>query len=126
MAKILIIDDQECMRSIMTNMLESEGFEIQAAEDGEQALDLLSKADYDLIVSDVNLPRMDGFQFMRKARESHPSLPAIFATGVLEETAKLGAESLGNSEVIFKPYNKEAILEAIKRRLTPSNPTSLG
>jgi two-component system, OmpR family, copper resistance phosphate regulon response regulator CusR len=70
MKKILIIEDDSFLVEVYANKLEEKGFEIEAARDGEEGLDLLEKKDFDLVVLDISLPGIDGWQVLEKMRSS--------------------------------------------------------
>ena len=112
MAKVLIADDQESMRIIIAGMLRESGHEVETVEDGRAAFDKLNAGSYDLVVADVNMPKLNGLEFLAKVREK-----VVFVTGLLEETVKLGSEKLGLNGLILKPFDKTAALEKITRIL---------
>lgn len=83
MAGILIIEDNADNRELMTYVLTAHGHDVTAVPDGEQAIELLDAVDFDLIICDVHLPRMDGYEIVRtiKARE-HAALPVVAVTAL--------------------------------------------
>ncbi|OGB90766.1 hypothetical protein A2625_06960 [candidate division WOR-1 bacterium RIFCSPHIGHO2_01_FULL_53_15] len=117
MAKVLIADDQESMRIIIAGMLRESGHEVETVEDGRAAFDKLNAGSYDLVVADVNMPKLNGLEFLAKVRETKPQQKVVFVTGLLEETVKLGSEKLGLNGLILKPFDKTAALEKITRIL---------
>lgn len=117
MAKILVADDQESMRKIIAGMLVEAGHEVVTAEDGLAAFDLLKQSSFDLIVADVNMPKLNGLEFLKKVRDAYPRSRVIFVTGMIEETIRLGAEKLGLSGLILKPFDKAGALETIEKVL---------
>lgn len=117
MAKILVADDQESMRLIISNLLEENGHSVKTAEDGVQALNLLKQDSFDLVVADVNMPRLNGLEFLKQVKENDPKIRVVFVTGVLEETVKLGTENLSLDGLILKPFEKPAALEVIEKVL---------
>lgn len=117
MAKILVADDQESMRLIISNMLEEKGHVVVKAEDGQSAYDLLKQDSFDLVVADVNMPKMNGLEFLKKVKTEKPETKIIFVTGMLEETVKLGAEKFGLDGLIIKPFEKPNALAVIDKVL---------
>ncbi len=79
--KILVVDDQESMRVLLQDMLEVIGYEVILAEGGEQALGILGESDFDLVLSDLNMPGMDGTALLRSVKASKPGLPVVIITG---------------------------------------------
>jgi CheY-like chemotaxis protein len=79
--RLLVVDDDEGIREIISAMLTEQGYEIATAEDGQQALELLPKFHPDLIVTDLRMPRMSGDELVRIMRESFPALPVIIVSG---------------------------------------------
>jgi len=117
MGKILVADDQESMRLIISGMLQEKGHNVTTAEDGLQAFDLFKNGDFDLIVADVNMPRLNGLEFLKKVKELKPSARVVFVTGMLEETVRVGAENLGLAGLVLKPFQKADALEVIEKAL---------
>jgi len=118
MAKILVVDDQESMRHILSEMLKEKGHTVTVAEDGIIAFDLLKKDSFNLIVADVNMPRLDGLEFLKKIKTEKPDTRVVFVTGMLEETVRIGSENLGLDGLILKPFNKTAAMEVIEKALS--------
>lgn len=79
--KILVVDDQESMRALLQDMLEVIGYEVTLAEGGEQALQILQEEDFHLVLSDLNMPGMDGTALLRAIKSSMPDLPVVIITG---------------------------------------------
>lgn len=79
--KILVVDDQESMRALLQDMLEVIGYEVTLAEGGEQALGILRESLFDLVLSDLNMPGMDGTALLRSIKSSTPNLPVVIITG---------------------------------------------
>lgn len=117
MAKILVADDQESMRQIISNLLKEAGHSVTIVEDGAQALDELQKSDFDLIVADVNMPRLNGLEFLKKAKEAKPGTKIVFVTGMLEESVRLAAQKMDLDGLILKPFDQAGALETINKVL---------
>ncbi|MFA6169326.1 MAG: response regulator [Candidatus Margulisiibacteriota bacterium] len=117
MAKILIADDQESMRHIIADLLKPAGHSLTAAEDGVQALEALKIEPYDLVIADINMPGMDGLEFLRHVRMNYPT-KVVFITGMEEETVKLGIEGFHLDGLILKPFRPEQALAIINQALS--------
>lgn len=85
--KVLVVDDDESVRMFVAGVMEAEGWEVVEAMNGQQALDIAEIEPPDLIVLDVNMPVMDGFEAFRRLRDSHftEKVPIIMLTGINEE-----------------------------------------
>ncbi len=120
MHKILIIDDNQIWLESLAEMLRGAGYEIKTAVTGEDAVKLLDKEPVDLIISDLLLPGMDGFELCRHVRESTtlPDIPFIFCSGFFpaEEQKEL-AELLAVEEFFDKPVDFDQLRKAVKRVL---------
>jgi two-component system chemotaxis response regulator CheY len=117
MGKVLVVDDQESMRQIISGMLTGQGHSVKTTEDGVSALDQMKTDHFDLIVADVNMPRMDGLEFLKKVKSEDPKSHVIFVTGMLEDAVRLGSENLGLDGLILKPFDEAAALEVINKVL---------
>ena len=102
---VLIVDDEKNIVDILSFNLKKEGFEIMSAYDGESALVSYSKKRPDLILLDVMLPRLDGFEVCRKIREKDKTTPIIMLTAREEETDKVLGLDLGADDYITKPFS---------------------
>src|SRR3954468_16077545 len=79
-ARLLVVDDDALMRKLLGRVLSAKGYDVSMAEDGQQAKDLLARARFDLILTDVHMPRMDGIGVLRTVRELDPDFPVILFT----------------------------------------------
>ena len=78
---ILVVDDQESMRTLLKDMLEVIGYDVTLAEGGEQAMSVVQSRDFDLVLSDLNMPGMDGSALLRAVKATWPGLPVVIITG---------------------------------------------
>jgi CheY-like chemotaxis protein len=117
MARILVADDQESMRLIISGMLEENGHTVVTAEDGLAAFEKFKNDSFDLLVADVNMPGLNGIEFLRKVKAEKPQTKIIFVTGMLEAAVKVGAEKFGLDGLILKPFDKKEALEIIGKVL---------
>lgn len=123
MQRILIVDDMKSMRAFIRAVLEESGLsEIDEAEDGEGALSLLGKTRYGLIISDWNMPRMDGITLLRTVRsnETLKTLPVIMLTTEATREQILETKSLGVSGYVRKPFKPEDLAAAVRRVIAPA------
>lgn len=116
-AKILIIEDEERLRNNLKELLELSGYTVATAEDGENGIEGMNIIQPDLIICDINMPLMNGYDVLEILR-IYPSLkniPFIFLTAKTEENDVKKGMELGANEYLFKPVRKQELLDAIKR-----------
>jgi len=123
MALILVVDDDPGVVVSVCAILHSRGHETVAVSDGEQALAALGAGNFDLVVTDVWMPGLDGVEILKKLRRSHPGLPVIVLTGgstgaPLAYGASLAA-AFGATAILYKPFEKEDLIAAMERSLPP-------
>ena len=102
--KILVIDDDKSARLLLERVLTRAGHTVTLVDNGEQGLTLLSKDAYDLIITDKNLPGIDGLEVLRLARQQIPTLQAIVITGFPTPETKSSARDLGVFSYVTKPF----------------------
>jgi DNA-binding response OmpR family regulator len=114
MYKILIVEDEPQMRLGLKDNLEFEGYEVEFAEDGSGGLQKILENHYHLIVLDVMLPRLSGFDVCKKAREKGIKTPIIMLTAKGEEIDKVLGLELGADDYITKPFSLRELIARIK------------
>jgi len=117
--KILIVDDEPDVASLLTLLLRSQGYEAVVASDGRQGLELARKENPDLIILDIMLPGLDGYKIARmlKFDESYSHIPIIMLTAKVQEKDKaLGLET-GADEYLTKPFDTQLLLKKVKEIL---------
>jgi len=121
MAKILVVDDEPNIRRLFRDELEDEGHTIDQAEDGQEALNALEKTDYDLVLLDLRMPKVNGIEFLENARETRPNLPVIVVTAVrgIESDYDLWASHV--SAIVNKPVDLDELKEQVDKALAESS-----
>ena len=127
--RILVIDDDPLIRESLKKLLEKLGYEVQVAALGLVALDLVFRETFDLIVSDIRMPGMEGLTTLKAIRElckeyKKPQLPEIVITAYEDEKVKEEAERMGVRDFILKPFAVEAFVEALERILSETKERS--
>ena len=112
--KILLVEDDEALRFIVKDNLEQNGYQVEVAENGEIALHLFKENNYDLIILDVMLPKVDGFEVAKRIRIKNEQVPIIFLTARSMTEDKITALTLGADDYIPKPFSMEELLLKIK------------
>lgn len=114
--KVLIVDDDAEIRKVTGIYLENEGYEVIKAENGEQALKLISETEIDLILLDIMMPGMDGIETCMKIRENNV-MPIIFLSAKSEELDKIQGLASGADDYITKPFNAMELIARVKSQL---------
>ena len=125
MSKILIVEDEPDMRTGLKDNLEFEGYEVDFAEDGETGLKNILEGDYDLVLLDVMLPKMSGFDVCKTVRKKGNSIPIILLTAKGEEIDKVLGLELGADDYVTKPFGLRELLARIKAVLRRGEEKSL-
>ncbi|MEQ1709260.1 MAG: response regulator [Terricaulis sp.] len=113
---ILAVDDSLTIRELINFVLSNAGFKVELAEDGVHGLEQLARVKPDVIITDVNMPRLDGLSFIEKARESLArSTPILVLTTESEPALKARAKAAGATGWIVKPFNPVQLVEAVQR-----------
>ncbi len=116
---LLIVDDEEHLRSMLTAALRHHGYEVTPAEDGRSGLELASSASPDLVVLDVMLPDLDGFEVCRRMRTDGSRTPVLFLTARDSTEDKVRGLTLGGDDYLEKPFSLDELVarvEAVLRR----------
>lgn len=117
---ILISEDEYDIRNLLKISLEDEGYRVFEAEDGIKALNILKKEDVDLAILDVMMPRLDGFNLLRKIRETS-TMPVIFLTARTADMDKVLGLSLGADDYLAKPFSVSELLARVAAQLRRSS-----
>jgi CheY-like chemotaxis protein len=115
--RILVADDDEMVRQVLVRYLAGQGMEVSAASDGQEALDLFSSHPFDLVISDLRMPGMDGLQLLHAIKGLNPAIPFIFISGygdipTVVETLKAGADNF-----LGKPVEMNELAKVVKQAL---------
>lgn len=110
--RLLLVEDEQMLAEILSDTLSERGFDIRLARDGEQALELACHNEWDVIVSDVMMPRMDGFSFARQLRRKGCTTPILFLTALSATSDVVKGFEVGGNDFLKKPF---AIDELIVR-----------
>ena len=114
MAYILVVDDEPAIVTVVRERLEREGFEVQAVASGEEALAHLADSPADLVVLDVMLPGIDGFEVLRRLRGEGNHVPVILLTARSEDVDKIVGLELGGDDYLAKPFNPRELTARIR------------
>ena len=115
MAHVLIVDDETNIRRVLAAMLKRDGYDVTAAEDGEQALAAMSRAPVDVVVTDLVMPRMGGLDLLRHVASAHPDVPVIMITAHGTVDTAVEAMKAGAFDYITKPFDQEDLRKVIAK-----------
>jgi two-component system alkaline phosphatase synthesis response regulator PhoP len=121
MPKILVVEDEDSIRMALEDDLTLEGFQIAGAADGEQGLQMAKENNYDLIVLDIMLPKMSGFDVCKELRKANITTPIIMLTAKSQEIDKILGLELGADDYVTKPFSPRELLARIKAILRRSD-----
>ena len=119
MARILTVDDSNSIRRLVAETLQTAGHEVVQAKDGTEGLEKASAAKVDLVISDVNMPGMDGITLVKRLREipGYRFVPLLILTTELDPEKKRQAKLAGATGWLVKPFNPEQLLATIRKVL---------
>lgn len=114
---VLVVDDDHAVRELLSKALTAAGYLVDVAVDGASALVRLGEKAYDLMITDLKMPGLDGLSVIREARRTSPALPVIVITGYSSEASAIEAINLGVAGYLTKPFRVPRILAATARAL---------
>mgnify|MGYP001486931523 FL=1 len=121
MSNILIIDDEKAIRKTLSEILSYEGYKIEEAGDGEEGLKRFKEKNYDVVLCDIKMPKLDGIEFLDKAREANPDVPVIMISGHGTIETAVEAVKKGAYDYISKPPDLNRLLITIRNAMDKNN-----
>ena len=115
--RILTVDDSASMRALLNHALSNNGFDVVQAEDGIEALEWLAVNEADVVITDINMPRLDGFGLIERLRggSRHRDRPILVLTTESSDEKKARARQAGATGWIVKPFDTEKLIAAVRR-----------
>jgi DNA-binding NtrC family response regulator len=117
MSKILIIDDERAIRSTLSEILQHEGYKVDLAENGEEGLQIFKSTVFDVVLCDIKMPKMDGMEFLEKARQINPDVPLIMISGHGTIETAVEAVKKGAFDYIAKPPDLNRLLITLRNAM---------
>jgi DNA-binding NtrC family response regulator len=117
MAQILIVDDETKMRTLLSMMLGKKGFAVDQAVHGREAMEKMAKTTYDVVISDIKMPEMDGRQLIQKMRENRILTPVVFITAFATIDSAVDMMQQGASDYVTKPFDEARILLTVNKAM---------
>lgn len=115
--KLLIVEDERSMREVLKILLEGEGYDVATASDGVEGIGCLDKDIFDLVITDVKMPKADGFEVLKKIRDIAPDTIVIMITAFGTKDSGIEAMKLGAYDYISKPFNIDEIRLIVKKAI---------
>jgi len=124
--KILVIDDEGLVTASLRNLLSKSGYDVDIANNAQTAMDKVKASGFDLIISDIKMPEINGIEIVQKIREylrqeDKPAIPEILITGYADKENIEQAEKLKVNDFIYKPFNINEFLDTVKKNLEHAN-----
>jgi excisionase family DNA binding protein len=116
-ARLLVVDDEQIVRDLLAATLTSTGYEVDSATDGSRAIEMLNSGSYDLLITDVRMPGIDGLTVVREARRLSSTMAIVIITGASSEAIAIEAINLGVNGYLTKPFGVERVLAVVARAL---------
>jgi DNA-binding NtrC family response regulator len=116
--RILVVDDEDIVRTSCNRTLSPEGYEVRLAKNGAEGLKMASEERFDLVLTDLKMPDMDGIEVLRIIKEQWPETAVIIVTGYQTVDTAVKAIKLGAYDYIEKPFTPDALITAVREALT--------
>ncbi len=123
MKKVLVVDDEQMIRELLKEYLDMEGYQTELAIDGKDAVDKVKTTDYDLIIMDIMMPRMDGISAVREIRKTN-SVPIIMLSARSEEYDKLFGFEVGIDDYVTKPFSAKEVMARVRAIFARTKPVA--
>lgn len=117
MAKILVVDDDEDIRELIRIYLAGEGYSVTEASDGVEAMEIISNVQADLVILDIMMPHMDGWELCERLRQDYPEMPMLMLSAKGETQDKLRGFRLGTDDYMVKPFDPLELVMRVKALL---------
>jgi len=120
-ARILVIDDEDIVRTSCSRTLVPEGYEVALAKNGVEGIRMLGESKFDVVLTDLKMPDMDGIEVLRKIKEQWPETEVIIITGYQTVDTAVKSIKLGANDYIEKPFTPDGLLAAVTNALSSKN-----
>ncbi len=117
-SRILVVDDEDTLRTVLGTELTSAGYEVSTATDGDEAISEVQNKKFDLLLLDIRMNRVDGFEVLKFVKKNYPSVKVIMLTGFADLKNAIESKKLGAEDFVSKPYDLVDLLTTIERVLS--------
>ena len=121
MVKILVAEDDKSLNSLVHSYLVNNGYEAVSCYDGEEALSLLREQDFDMVISDIMMPKLDGFALAKEIRAADKQIPILFMTALDDMSSQQRGYKLGVDDYVVKPFDAEVLMLRVGALLRRAN-----
>jgi DNA-binding response OmpR family regulator len=115
--KILVVDDEYSLRTTLAAQLKEQGYSVSSAEDGDVAIKMLRSQTFDLILLDLKMPNVDGYEVLKFVKQKHPKTKVVVLTGFADLKNALDSRGLGADHFLAKPFERKELLALVRRIL---------
>ena len=115
---ILVVDDEDALRTVLSGELTNEGYDVKSAADGDEAISEVERAAFDLVLLDIKMPRMNGFEVLKYIKDKHTKTKVVMLTGFADLKNAIESKKLGADDFVSKPYDLVDLLTTIERVLS--------
>ncbi len=115
---ILVVDDEDALRTVLSTELASAGYKVGTATDGDEAISEVQNKKFDLILLDIKMQRVDGFEVLKFVKKNYPGTKVIMLTGFADLKNAIESKKLGAEDFVSKPYDLVDLLTTIERVLS--------
>lgn len=113
--KVVVVDDDEVIRDLLINFLKFSGYEGIGVSNGQKAMEIILSESPDLVITDIHMPLMNGFQLLQAVRRTSPNLPVVFITGFAHFRRFFADKTARADGFLEKPFSLEALDSLVKR-----------
>ena len=114
---ILVVDDELLIRDLLYDFFTGRGWDISVAEDGEKALEVMRSRNFDLVLTDIKMPEMDGLDLTSHVKQSHPELPVVLMTGFPSVDTAVEALRKKVDDYVIKPFNINQLYKLVEAKV---------
>jgi CheY-like chemotaxis protein len=114
---LLVVDDEDALRTLAYDLLSSKGYNVLLASSGDEALNILAENDVDLMISDVVMPNMDGYKLAAQVSEKFPQVKIQLVSGYHDDRSHTEADEILNKTLLNKPFTSKSLYETVRKRL---------
>ncbi|MBA4313135.1 MAG: hypothetical protein C0417_10955 [Chlorobiaceae bacterium] len=117
-SRILVVDDEEALRTVLSSELVNAGYEVDTASDGDDAISIVQNKRFNLVLLDIKMPKVDGFEVLKFIKKNLPTVKVIMLTGFADLKNAIESKKHGAEDFVSKPYDLVDLLTTIERVLT--------
>ena len=114
---ILVVDDEDALRTVLSSELVNSGYEVATAADGDEAISAVQNKKFDLVLLDIKMPKVDGFEVLKFIKKNTPGVKVIMLTGFADLKNAIESKKHGAEDFVSKPYDLVDLLTTIERVL---------